>query len=153
MTEDALSPEEVDALLADTEKEEEDSEEAIEAGSIESSEKEEKKPVKKEKKTKEKDEEESLAPSQQQQRNIQLLLDIYMQITVELGRTKYKVKDILLWGEGSIIELEKPSTEPVNLLVNKRLVARGEVVVIDENFGVRITEIVNPRERLLSLTK
>jgi flagellar motor switch protein FliN/FliY len=76
-----------------------------------------------------------------------------MQITVELGRTKYKVKDILLWGEGSIIELEKPSTEPVNLLVNKRLVARGEVVVIDENFGVRITEIVNPRERLLSLTK
>jgi flagellar motor switch protein FliN/FliY len=153
MTEDALSPEEVDALLADTEKEEEDSEEAIEAGSIESSEKEEKKPVKKEKKTKKEDEEEGLAPSQQQQRNIQLLLDIYMQITVELGRTKYKVKDILLWGEGSIIELEKPSTEPVNLLVNKRLVARGEVVVIDENFGVRITEIVNPRERLLSLTK
>jgi flagellar motor switch protein FliN/FliY len=155
MTEDALSPEEVDALLADTERqEEEDIDDSIEAGSIEPSEKKEnKEPAKKDKKKSEDSEEEDLTTSEQQQRNIQLLLDIYMRITVELGRTKYKVKDILAWGEGSIIELEKPATEPVNLLVNKRLVARGEVVVIDENFGVRITEIVNPRERLLSLTR
>ena len=150
MTEDALSPEEVDALLADTqnEGEEEESETKTDLSMPDES-----SPDKTEKKSKKSEEEKENTSFSQQQHNIKLLLDIYMQVTVELGRTKKKVKEILGWGDGSIIELDKPSTEPVNLLVNKRLVARGEVIVIDENFGVRITEIVDPRERLLSLTR
>lgn len=84
--------------------------------------------------------------------NIGLLLDISMQLTVELGRTKMQIKKILGLGEGSIIELEKLAGEPVDLLVNGKLIAKGEVVVIDENFGVRITEIVSPHERLESIS-
>ena len=80
--------------------------------------------------------------------NISLLLDVPMTLTVELGRTKYLVKDILGLGEGSIIELDKLAGEPVDLLVNNKLIAKGEVVVIDENFGVRVTDIVSPAERL-----
>ncbi len=80
--------------------------------------------------------------------NISLLLDVPMTLTVELGRTRQLVKDILGLGEGSIIELDKLAGEPVDLLVNGKLIAKGEVVVIDENFGVRITDIVSPAERL-----
>ena len=87
----------------------------------------------------------------QQKHNAELLLDIYVQVTVELGRTNIKVKDVLGLGEGSILELNKPASEPVDLLVNNRLVARGEVVVIDENFGARVTNIVSPMERIESL--
>ncbi len=71
-----------------------------------------------------------------------------MTLTVELGRTRQFVKDILGFGEGSIIELDKLAGEPVDLLVNGKLIAKGEVVVIDENFGVRVTDIVSPAERL-----
>jgi flagellar motor switch protein FliN/FliY len=85
-------------------------------------------------------------------KNLQLLMDVPMQITVELGRTTYTVREILGLGEGSIIELDKQANEPVDLLVNKKLIARGEVVVIDENFGVRVTSIVDLVERLRSLT-
>ncbi len=85
-------------------------------------------------------------------RNIQLLMDVYVEVTVELGRTTKTIKEILQLGEGSIIELEdKPSGEPVDILVNGRLIAKGEVVVIDENFGVRISEIIDPKERLMRL--
>ncbi|HNJ03831.1 MAG TPA: flagellar motor switch protein FliN, partial [Leptospiraceae bacterium] len=77
-----------------------------------------------------------------------LLLDVQMTLTVELGRTKMFIKDILGLGEGSIIELDKLAGEPVDLYVNDRLIARGEVVVIDENFGVRVTDIVSRAERL-----
>lgn len=80
--------------------------------------------------------------------NISLLLDVPMTLTVELGRTRQLVKDILGLGEGSIIELDKLAGEPVDLLVNGKLIAKGEVVVIDENFGVRITDIVSPSERI-----
>jgi len=80
--------------------------------------------------------------------NINLLLDVKLTLTVELGRTTMLVKDILGLGEGSIIELDKLAGEPVDLLVNGKLIARGEVVVIDENFGVRVTDIVSPAERL-----
>lgn len=76
-------------------------------------------------------------------RNIGLLMDVSMELTVELGRTKWQIKDILGIGEGTIIELDKLAGEPVDILVNKNLIARGEVVVIDENFGVRVTEIVS----------
>ena len=83
-----------------------------------------------------------------EQRNIGLLMDVSMELTVELGRTKWKIKDILGMGEGTIIELDKLAGEPVDILVNNNLIARGEVVVIDENFGVRVTEIVSTMDRM-----
>jgi flagellar motor switch protein FliN/FliY len=86
-----------------------------------------------------------------EQGNINLLLDVYMEMTVELGRTKKLVKEILSMGEGTIIELDKLAGEPVDILVNRKLIAKGEVVVIDENFGVRVTEIVSPMERMSEL--
>ena len=84
--------------------------------------------------------------------NISLLMDVYMEMTVELGRTKKLIKEILGMGEGTIIELDKLAGEPVDILVNHKLIAKGEVVVIDENFGVRVTEIVSPMERMKDLT-
>jgi flagellar motor switch protein FliN/FliY len=84
--------------------------------------------------------------------NITLLMDVYMEMTVELGRTKKLIKEILGMGEGTIIELDKLAGEPVDILVNHKLIAKGEVVVIDENFGVRVTEIVSPMDRMTNLT-
>ncbi|ORC34265.1 flagellar motor switch protein FliN [Marispirochaeta aestuarii] len=86
------------------------------------------------------------------QGNIGLLMDVYMEMTVELGRTKRLIREILGMGEGTIIELDKLAGEPVDILVNHKLIAKGEVVVIDENFGVRVTEIVSPMERMSDLT-
>lgn len=80
--------------------------------------------------------------------NIGLLMDVTMNMTVELGRATMTIRDILSLGEGSIIELQKLAGEPVDLLVNGKLIAKGEVVVIDENFGVRVTDIINPMDRL-----
>ena len=80
--------------------------------------------------------------------NISLIMDVFMEMTVELGRTKKLIKEILSMGEGTIIELDKLAGEPVDILVNHKLIAKGEVVVIDENFGVRVTEIVSPLERM-----
>lgn len=89
--------------------------------------------------------------SQNESRNLNLLLDIPLQVTVELGRTKRTVKEILELTSGSIIELDKLAGEPVDILVNNRHVAKGEVVVIDENFGVRITDILSQAERINNL--
>jgi flagellar motor switch protein FliN len=83
--------------------------------------------------------------------NLNLLLDIPLKVTVELGRTKKLIRDILELSQGSIIELDKLAGEPVDILANNKLIAKGEVVVIDENFGVRVTEIVSPRDRLQNL--
>ena len=77
------------------------------------------------------------------QGNISLLMDVFMEMTVELGRTRKPIKEILGMGEGTIIELDKLAGEPVDILVNHKLIAKGEVVVIDENFGVRVTEIIS----------
>lgn len=88
---------------------------------------------------------------QTEARNLNMLLDIPLQVTVELGRTKRSVKDILELVSGSIIELDKLAGEPVDILVNSRLIAKGEVVVIDENFGVRITDILSKADRLNNL--
>ncbi len=84
----------------------------------------------------------------QEQGNIGLIMDVFMEMTVELGRTRKLIKEILGMGEGTIIELDKLAGEPVDILVNHKLIAKGEVVVIDENFGVRVTEIVSPLERM-----
>ncbi|MDA3808802.1 MAG: flagellar motor switch phosphatase FliY [Spirochaetaceae bacterium] len=88
----------------------------------------------------------AVTPSEQ--RNIGLLMDVSMELTVELGRTKWQIKEILGMGEGTIIELDKLAGEPVDILVNHNLIAKGEVVVIDENFGVRVTEIVSSMDRM-----
>ncbi len=87
-----------------------------------------------------------------EQGNIGLLMDVNMEMTVELGRTRKLIREILGIGEGTIIELDKLAGEPVDILVNHKLIAKGEVVVIDENFGVRVTEIVSPIERMSDLT-
>jgi flagellar motor switch protein FliN/FliY len=87
-------------------------------------------------------------PAYTGQGNIDLLMDVPMTLTVELGRAKMMIKDILSLGEGSIIELDKLAGEPVDLLINGKLIGKGEVVVIDENFGVRVTDIVSPMDRV-----
>jgi len=86
--------------------------------------------------------------SQAESGNIGLIMDVYMEMTVELGRTKKMIKEILGMGEGHIIELDKLAGEPVDILVNHKPIAKGEVVVIEENFGVRVTEILSPTERI-----
>jgi flagellar motor switch protein FliN len=82
---------------------------------------------------------------------LELLMDIPLEISVELGRVRMLVKDVVELGTGSIVEIDKAAGEPVDVMVNGRLVARGEVVVIEDNFGVRLTEILNPQERLQKL--
>lgn len=81
-------------------------------------------------------------------KNINLIMDVPLQVTVELGRTEKLIKDILEFSPGSIIELDKLAGEPVDILVNGKAIAKGEVVVIDESFGVRITDIIHPSKRL-----
>lgn len=96
----------------------------------------------------------SFEPAQFQEaetKNLNMLMDIPLQVTVELGRTKRSVKEILELSAGSIIELDKLAGEPVDILVNNRLIAKGEVVVIDENFGVRVTDIISQSDRLKKL--
>jgi flagellar motor switch protein FliN/FliY len=86
-----------------------------------------------------------------QPRNIDILLDVKLPVSIELGRTEMTIRDILELGSGSVVELTKLAGEPVDLLVNNRIVARGEVVVVDENFGLRVTSLISPEERLKSL--
>lgn len=78
---------------------------------------------------------------------VDLILDVQVQVAVELGRARLQVRDVLALGPGSVVELDKHAGEPVEVVVNNKTIARGEVVVIDENFGVRITEIINSSER------
>ena len=82
---------------------------------------------------------------------MEMLLDISLPVTVELGRTRMVIRDILHLAPGSVLELDKLAGEPVDILINEKSIARGEVVVIDENFGVRLTSIVTPSERVASL--
>lgn len=77
--------------------------------------------------------------------DLSLLYDLALQVRVELGRTRVPVKDILAIGPGAVLELQKMAGEPVEVYVNDRLMARGEVVVVDEHFGVRVIEIIKPR--------
>ncbi|TCN25610.1 flagellar motor switch phosphatase FliY [Mesobacillus foraminis] len=94
---------------------------------------------------------ENFQPRGTETKNLDMLMDIPLQVTVELGRTKRSVKEILELTAGSIIELDKLAGEPVDILVNNRLVAQGEVVVIDENFGVRLTDIISQSDRIKKL--
>ena len=84
-------------------------------------------------------------------KSLALILDIPLTVSVELGRSKMLINDLLQLGQGSVIELTKLVGEPLEVLVNQKLVARGEVVVVNEKFGVRLTDIVSPMERVQSL--
>lgn len=86
--------------------------------------------------------------NQSEQRNLDMLMDIPLRVTVELGRTKRSIKEILELSSGSVVELDKLAGEPVDILVNEKPIAKGEVVVIDENFGVRVTDILSQKDRL-----
>ncbi len=95
---------------------------------------------------------ESVRPeSSAKDRNLDLIMDIPLKVTVELGRTKMVVHDLLALGQGSVIELTKLAGEPMEVLVNDKLVARGEAVVVNEKFGVRLTDIISPTERIQQL--
>ncbi|MFW6146913.1 MAG: flagellar motor switch protein FliN [Thermodesulfobacteriota bacterium] len=88
---------------------------------------------------------------QGEQYDIDLILDIPLNVSVELGRVKMLVNDLLQLGQGSIIELDKAVGDPLEIYISNKLVARGEVVVMDEQFGIRVTDIVSPHERVKSL--
>ena len=84
--------------------------------------------------------------------DLDLILDIHLDVSVELGRVKMLVNDLLQLGQGSIIELNKSVGEPLEIYINNKLIARGEVVVVDESFGIRVTDIISPLERVKSLS-
>jgi flagellar motor switch protein FliN/FliY len=93
------------------------------------------------------------AASQPLPAGIELILDVPLELTVELGRKRMFIKDVLELTVGSIVELDRVAGEPVDVLVNGRIMARGEVVVIEDNFGIRITEIINPQEQLVEISR
>jgi flagellar motor switch protein FliN/FliY len=84
-------------------------------------------------------------------KKLDMILDIPLRVSVELGRTRMLVNDLLQLGQGSVIELNKLAGEPLEVLVNEKLVARGEVVVVNEKFGIRLTDIISPIERIEKL--
>lgn len=84
-------------------------------------------------------------------RDLEFILDIPLDVSVELGRTEMLVNDLLRLGQGSIVELTKLADEPMDIYVNRKLFARGEVVVVNEKFGIRLTDIISPTERIKTL--
>ncbi len=89
---------------------------------------------------------------QENQYDLDLILDIDLNVSVELGKVKMPVKDLLQLGQGSIVELAKSVGEPLDIYVNNTLIAKGEVVILDEKFGIRVADIINPVERVKSLS-
>ena len=83
--------------------------------------------------------------------NLDFILDIPLEVSVELGRAKMLISDLLQLGQGSVIELTKLAGEPLEIFVNQKLIARGEVVVVNEKFGIRMTDIISPAERVKQL--
>lgn len=88
---------------------------------------------------------------QVQHNSIELLLDVPLRVSVELGKATMSIREVLALGAGSVVELDKMAGEPVDIVANDKLIARGEVVVVDEHFGVRVTDIVTLEKRLNSL--
>jgi flagellar motor switch protein FliN len=87
----------------------------------------------------------------EENKNLQLVMDVTLNLTVELGKTELSIKEVLELTRGSVIELERVAGEPVDLMANGKLIAKGEVVVIEDNFGLRITSIISPADRLRGL--
>ena len=83
--------------------------------------------------------------------NLDFILDIPLEITVELGRTRMLIQDLLKLGQGSVIELTKPAGDTLEILANNRLIAKGDVVVVNDKYGIRLTEVISPVERLEKL--
>mgnify|MGYP006279428385 FL=1 len=90
---------------------------------------------------------------EQGERELDFILDIPLELSVELGKTKMLVNDLLQLGQGSIVELNKLAGEPLEVYINRKLIARGEVVVVNEKFGVRLTDIITPIDRVKSLAE
>lgn len=90
---------------------------------------------------------------EQEERTLDFILDIPLELSVELGRTRMLVNDLLQLGQGSIVELNKLAGEPLEVYINRKLIARGEVVVVNEKFGVRLTDIITPMDRVKSLAE
>jgi flagellar motor switch protein FliN/FliY len=88
------------------------------------------------------------APADDERKNLDLLLDVPLSVTVELGRVRMPVRQLLALGSGAVIELGKLAGEPLDVLINGKPVARGEAVMVNERFGVRLTEVVSPNERV-----
>ncbi|MEO8856863.1 MAG: flagellar motor switch protein FliN [Burkholderiaceae bacterium] len=93
------------------------------------------------------------SPADVSMRDINMVLDIPVQLSVELGRTKVSIKHILQLGQGSVVELDALAGEPMDVLVNGYLIAQGEVVVVNDKFGIRLTDVVTPSERLRRINK
>lgn len=91
------------------------------------------------------------AAAGQPQRTLEFILDVTLQVTVEVGRARMTIQDLLQLGQGSVVELEKLAGEPLDIYVNGKQVARGEAVIVNEKFGVRLTDIISPEDRVESL--
>lgn len=86
-----------------------------------------------------------------QSQTLEFILDVTLQVTVEVGRARMTIQDLLQLGQGSVVELEKLAGEPLDIYVNGKQVARGEAVIVNEKFGVRLTDIISPDERVETL--
>jgi flagellar motor switch protein FliN len=93
----------------------------------------------------------SATPGGEAARNLDLLLDIPLEVTVEIGRTRLALRDLLGLGPGAVVELAKAAGEPLDVLVNGKPIARGEAVMVNDKFGVRLTDVISPSERISGL--
>ena len=91
------------------------------------------------------------ANAKKETRTLEFLLDVTLQVTVEVGRARMTIQDLLQLGQGSVVELEKLAGEPLDIFINGKQVARGEAVIVNEKFGVRLTDIVSPEDRVENL--
>ena len=86
-------------------------------------------------------------------RTLEFILDVALQVTVEVGRARMTIQDLLQLGQGSVVELEKLAVEPLDIYINGKAVARGEAVIVNEKFGVRLTDIISPEDRIEGLER
>ncbi|MFO0417149.1 MAG: flagellar motor switch protein FliN [Pseudomonadota bacterium] len=93
----------------------------------------------------------SATPKKSVGRNLEFILDVALQVTVEVGRTRMTIQDLLQLGQGSVVELEKLAGEPLDIYINGKAVARGEAVIVNDKFGVRLTDIISPEDRIEGL--
>jgi len=92
------------------------------------------------------------SPQHRQGQTLEFILDVTLQVTVEVGRARMTIQDLLQLGQGSVVELEKLAGEPLDIYINGKPVARGEAVIVNEKFGVRLTDIISPEDRVESLS-
>jgi flagellar motor switch protein FliN/FliY len=93
----------------------------------------------------------TVAPKKQYGRTLEFIMDVALQVTVEVGRARMTIQDLLQLGQGSVVELEKLAGEPLDIYINGKSVARGEAVIVNEKFGVRLTDIISPEDRIEGL--